>query len=535
MTASDLVDSWFPADLSTPQEWEARYPERGLPPGAETTRFAPSPTGSMHLGGLYVAMLAQQAARASAGVYLVRIEDTDTKREVAGAAEEFDRVLGYFGLRPDEGDPDGGWGPYRQSQREQVYLSFARDLARRGLAYPCFCGPETLAADAAEQQSTRSPRGYYGKWARCRALGPEQVQRRIAAGEPFSLRFRCPVGLPGRVGFTDRIRGRLSMLDNGNDAVLLKSTASGGRLPTYHFAHVVDDHLMRVTLVIRGDEWISSLPLHRQLHTALGFQAPQYAHIAPLMKVEGPSRRKLSKRKDPESAASFYLAAGYPAAAVQHYLRGLADNRLIDLPTAVALREEIRLERTGLAGPMVEVTRLRAVSRDHIASLAPEEALAGLDGWAAGHDPGLHRLLAAQPALALRAMEMAHRGTGRPRKDLACWQEFRDQYGFLFAELHTLVTDPADRRFGGPDPRVVAGLVDGYRQAGPAEEWYGWLRALADSCRTPVREVANVLRVCLVGRTRSPDLFQIVQALGEDEVLRRLRPLREATRALRAA
>ena len=510
MTAHELVDSWFPSGLLTPQEWEAAYPERGLPPDAETTRFAPSPTGAMHLGGLYVAMLARQLARASGGAYLVRIEDTDTRREVAGAADDFSRVLDRFGLLPDEGDPDGAWGPYRQSRREPVYQSFARDLAQRGLAYPCFCGPETLAADAEEQQRTRSPRGYYGKWAVCRALGPEQVRQRMAAGAPFSLRFRCPAGIPGRTSFTDRVRGTLTMLDNGNDAVLLRSAAPGGALPTYHFAHVVDDHLMRVTLVIRGDEWVSSLPLHRQLHTALGFRPPQYAHIAPLMKIEGAGRRKLSKRKDPEAAASFYLAAGFPAAALEHYLRGLANTRLADLPTARALDEEIRLDRTGLAGPVVEIGKLRSVSRDYIAGLAPDEALRTLDAWATEHDPQLRELLGAHGALALGALEMAHRGTGRPRKDLACWQEFRAQYGFVFPELHTVVTDHTDERFLGLAPDLVTtlvdGLVDGYRHPGPAEAWFARLRTASGSGsgsgRTMLRDVANVVRVCLVAPAR---------------------------------
>jgi glutamyl-tRNA synthetase len=546
MQDRDIVDSWFPADLLPPAHWEQHYAPREVPRQARVTRFAPSPTGSLHLGGLYVATLARDLAHRSGGVYLVRIEDTDQEREVPGAAEEFSRLFGYFGLAPDEGEQGGPYGPYRQSERAAVYLSYVRELVRDGRAYPCFCTPEELERHGTEQRRTRSPLGYYGRWARCRSLSVREADARIAAGEPYTVRLRCPVGLPGRVRFQDLVRGALTMLDNGNDVVLLKSPdAAGLRLPTYHLAHVVDDHLMRVTTVVRGDEWISSLPLHHQLHRELGFRPPEYAHIAPLTKLDGGSRRKLSKRKDPESAAGFYVAAGYPATAVAHYLRGLANSRLADLPAPEALAAELRLAEMGTAGPMVDLARLRSLSRDHIAALAPGEALAQLEAWAAAHDRELHGALAAHPDLALAAFEMMRRGTGTPRKDLACWSEFRAAYGFCFPELHELVDSPDDARLGClPEPVVVglaADMVARYRHDGPPESWFSVVREIAErhgfapdvhayqaapgAYQGSVREVANVLRVCLTGSRRSPDLFQVAQCLGEREVLRRLRPL----------
>ncbi|MEU3064547.1 glutamate--tRNA ligase family protein [Streptomyces subrutilus] len=544
----DTIDSWFPARLPELRHWETLFAPRTLPPGAEVTRFAPSPTGSLHLGGLYVAALARESAAVTGGVYLLRIEDTDKRREVAGAEAEFGRVFDYFGLAPDEGGTTGAHGPYRQSERAEIYLSHARDLVRRELAYPCFCSAEDLARGAREQQASRSPIGYYGKWAPCRGLSVARADARIAAGEPYTVRLRRPAGMPGRVRFRDRIRGSLTMLDNGNDVVLLKSAEAGVRLPTYHFAHVVDDHLMGVTLVIRGEEWISSLPLHRQLHEALGFRAPQYAHIAALMKVDGGSRRKLSKRKDPESAASFYVAAGYPARAVLHYLRGLANSRLAELPADEALATPVRLAESGLSGPLVDLARLRSLSRDHIASLPPREALDALRTWAGGHDPELAEVLARHGELAVRVFEIARRGTGTPRKDLACWSEFREAYGFFFPELHTPVRSPEDPRFGGLPAgavaRVAAELAAGAGLPGGAAGEVPWLdrlrelagrlgyapdvrtyRAEPERYRGSVRDVANVLRVCVTGRTRSPDLFQVTGALGEAEVLRRLAPL----------
>ncbi|MEU6541303.1 glutamate--tRNA ligase family protein [Streptomyces sp. NPDC047000] len=545
----EIVDSWFPADLLPPAHWERHYPPRGLPPQGLVTRFAPSPTGAVHLGGLYVATLARDLAHRSGGVYLVRVEDTDKEREVAGAAEEFARVFRYFGLEPDEGGPGDPWGPYRQSEREAVYLSYVRELAREQRAYPCFCSAERLEDNAREQRRSRSPLGYYGKWARCRSLSARDAGRRIAAGEPYTVRLRCPVGLPGRVRFRDLVRGPLTMLDNGNDTVLLKSADTDGRrLPTYHLAHVVDDHLMRVNLVVRGEEWISSLPLHRQVHRALGFRPPEYAHIAPLMKLDGAGRRKLSKRRDPESAAWFYAAAGYPAAAVGHYLRGLANSRLAGLPTAGALAEPLRLAEMGTAGPMVDLARLRSLSREYIASLTPEEALRQLAAWASRHDSGLHAGLRDRPDTALAAFEMARRGTGTPRKDLACWSEFRAAYGFFFPGLHVVADRPDDPRFGGLPGPVVAVLASelaaDYRHEGPPDDWFAVVRAVAGrhgfapdartfrtapgAYRGSVRDVADVLRVCLTGSRRSPDLFQVAQVLGRREVLRRLTVLAPA-------
>ncbi|MGK4580699.1 glutamate--tRNA ligase [Kitasatospora sp. HPMI-4] len=545
MPARDLVNSWFPADLPSPQDWEDRYPKRDLPQGAEVTRFAPSPTGSMHLGGVYVATLAQDLARRTGGRYLVRIEDTDQSREVAGAAADFERIFQYFSLMPDEDEQGGAYGPYRQSDREAIYLSYVRELLRDSLAYPCFCGPEELAAAAEEQQKSRSQLGYYGRWAVCRNLDPAEADRRVRAGESYVVRFRCPRPFPGRVRFADRVRGSVTMLDNGNDAVILKSEANGRRLPTYHFAHVVDDHLMRVTLVVRGDEWLSSLPLHRQLHEALGFRPPVYAHISPLMKVDGPSRRKLSKRKDPESSAAYFLAAGYPAQALQHYLRGLANSRLFDLPTEKALAEPVQLSEIGLAGPMVDEAKLRSISREYISTLTPREVSAGVTAWAAEHDQACHRVLAEHPEAALEAARIAQFGTGRARKDLARWPDFGRLYGFLLPGGHLPVAGPGDPAFGGLAPELVRELARDftaeYRHDGDAEEWFGRIRALAERksfaptaaallkepqvYRGSVRDVANVVRVALSGRAQSPDLYQITRALGPAEVVARFAPL----------
>ncbi|MBD0707737.1 MULTISPECIES: glutamate--tRNA ligase [unclassified Streptomyces] len=539
-----VINAMFPPDLPEPADWERRFRPRALPEGAEVTRFAPSPTGHLHIGGLYTAAVSRALARQSGGVHVLRVEDTDRSRRVAGAAEDFSRLLDAFGLAPDEGGVagDGDWGPYLQSERRDVYLGHLRELLRRDRAYPCFCDRDRLARSAEEQRAGRSPLGYYGRWAPCRTLDPAEAARRIGAGEPYVLRFRCPYEFPGRVRFADRIRSSVTMQDNGNDIVLLKSSQDELPLPTYHFAHVVDDHLMRVSLVVRGEEWLSSTPVHLQLHTALGFEPPAYAHLAPLMKAEGPSRRKLSKRKDPEASVDYYLTAGYPPAAVQHYLRGLANIRLMDVPTAEALAAPVRLDGMRPSGPLLDLPKLHSLSREFIASLPPDELYAQLLAWARDHDPELASVLARHRATALAAVA-AGRPEGAPaRKDLDRWSRFRDRYGFFFAELSGPPPAPGDDRYGELSPDLVRAVAAGFARdtegVVTAGEWYGRLRALAvrhgyapdtaswrrepERWAGPPRTIANVIRVALTGATRSPDLFAVAHALGRDEVVRRL-------------
>ncbi|MDT7670467.1 MAG: glutamyl-tRNA synthetase, partial [Pseudonocardiales bacterium] len=362
-----LIDGLFPADLPDPDHWEQLYPARELPEGARVTRFAPSPTGFVHIGGVYTATIAKDVAHHSGGVYFVRIEDTDQSREVEGVAAQFGRAFEYFGIASDE-PTDAPWGPYLQSKRELIYLSYVRELMRQGLAYPCFCTREELAEMTKRQQATKIPTGYYGSWARWRDADPDEVAAKLAAGDDYVVRFRSP-GTEGRVSFVDAIRGRLEHEANRNDVVILKSVTQSPRLPTYHLAHAVDEHLMRVNLVVRGEEWISSVPLHLQLFAALGFEPPTYAHVAPLMKQESGSRRKLSKRKDPEASVDFYVDAGYPAPAVLYYLRGLANGRLAELPLEQALTTAISLDECGVAGPLVDMVKLADISGDHIATL----------------------------------------------------------------------------------------------------------------------------------------------------------------------
>jgi len=548
MLSQDLIDSLFPAGLPEPEHWEARYPERDLPAGAEATRFAPSPTGFLHIGSVFTATLDVDIARHSGGVYLVRIEDTDQARFEESAASNFAAGFAHFGIVPDEDDETGAYGPYEQSARGQIYLTYVRDLMRQGKAYPCFATKEELAAIADKQKATGALPGYYGEWAIWRDAPAEQVAQRLAAGDPYVVRFRSP-GIGGhRVSFTDEIRGEIAADDNRNDVVILKSSDSELRLPTYHFAHAVDDHLMRISLVIRGEEWLSSVPLHNQLFDALGFPRVRYAHVAPLMKQDGGSRRKLSKRKDPEMNVAYYMELGFPTEAVLYYLRGLANGRLAEMPLREALAAPIRLAECGTAGPLLDMVKLDDVSADFVATLPGTEITDRIIPWADSYDPGLAEVLRAERELALRALAVERENHPNPRKDLRKWADFRPVYGFFFPEIFELVTDPADPRFGGLEAGLVramaSGFADGYQPpvpGAPAGEWFTQVRDLAvrlgfaptrrdykekpDAYPGSIAEASAVIRVLITGSRQSPDLAEVVAALGTDEVLRRVRAL----------
>jgi len=546
MLSQQLIDSLFPPDLPGSGHWQRRYPPRDLPTAAEVTRFAPSPTGYLHIGGVYAATIDVAVARQTGGTYLVRLEDTDQARITEGAAEQFAEAFAYFSIAPDEDDRAGRYGPYSQSGRAEIYLTYVRELLRQGRAYPCFATRQDLEEIAARQRAAGALPGYYGKWAIWRDAAPEQVTERLAAGDPYVVRFRSPGVAGARVSFTDAIRGELTQDDNRNDVVILKSSDTEPRLPTYHFAHAVDDHLMRISLVIRGEEWISSVPLHHQLFDALGFGRVRYAHIALLMKQDGASRRKLSKRRDPEASVSFYIEQGFPAPAVQYYLRGLANGRLAEMPLAEALAAPIRLSEMGTAGPLVDLVKLDDICADYIATLPGHRILAEVITWARRYDPELAAVLESEQDLALRALAIEREGVANPRKDLRKWADFRTVYGYFFRELFPLVTDPADARFGGLDPDLVRAVAqafaDGYQPPREGLNWFGQIRQLAadlgfapsqkiykqDPAAYPGSIVAasQVIRVLVTGSKDSPGLEAVAAALGTDEVLRRVRALR---------
>ena len=539
MLPPELLDRLLPGTEPI-EHWEQVFPARDLPAGAEVTRFAPSPTGWIHIGGVYTATVAKELAERSGGRYLVRIEDTDQARVVEGSDEHFARAFAHFDIGPTE-PADAPWGPYRQSARAEIYRSHVRHLLDRGLAYPDFATKEELAEITERQQAAKVDLGYWGEWATWRDASADAVAGALDEGRPFVVRFRAP-DEPGRVAFDDEIRGRIEADDNRNDTVLLKSSDEPLPLPTYHLAHVVDDHLMRITLVLRGDEWIPSVPLHLQLFEAFGWDPVRYAHLAPLMKGEGSSRRKLSKRKDPEASVDFWIAEGYPVGAVRHYLRGLANSRLADLPFDEAAAEPLRLSEFGASGPLVDIPKLDDISADYVAQLPATEIADALLDWAHEHDPELATVLLAHLDRLPAIIDVDRVDTDRIRKDIVRWSVFRERYGFFFPELFEVVDDPADERFLGVPPRVVAAFaadfVEGYDPDTASPTWFDQVRALAerhgfaldrkahkadpDAFHGTMREASNIVRVTLTGSGQSPSLDQICGVLGADEVRRRV-------------
>lgn len=542
MLTAEFINTLFDAELPEPSHWQSSYPPRDLPPGAIVTRFAPSPTGFLHTGGVYTANLGKNLARHSGGLYFIRIEDTDQAREVPGSREQFARGFKYFDIESDENDSNSKWGPYEQSKRERIYHTYARELLRRDHAYLCFCTREELALMTEEQNAAKLQTGYYGSWARCRNLSQAEVMNRLEASKPYAVRFRSPGNSAGRIEFVDLIRGRIEHQDNVNDIVLLKSSDKLPRLPTYHFAHVVDDTLMRVNVVLRGEEWISSVPVHLQLFNALGFEPIPYAHIAPLMKFDGASRRKLSKRKDNEADVAFYIASGYPAGAVLHYLRGLANSRFAEMTFAESASAALSLSDCGVAGPIFDLVKLESISRELIAQLPIEEALEGLITWARQNDAELATVLTGNLPQVHRIFAN-ERNPAVQRKDLAKWNEFRARYGLYFQELFPAVSDASDPRFApvGSDMviKLAKGFADSYRHEDNKEAWFEQIRKLAsdhgfaptagqykkspESFAGSIGHVSNAIRIAITGLTTSPDLFLVAQNLGGEEVLRRVR------------
>jgi glutamyl-tRNA synthetase len=543
MLSRETIDGLFAADLEEPAHWETRYPPRALPAEARVTRFAPSPTGSVHIGGVSTAMIARDVAHSSGGVYFVRVEDTDKTREVADSDVQFARAFAYFDVASDESDPDGEYGPYTQSLRERIYHSYVRELLRENKAYLCFATSEQLAELTQAQQAAGAQPGYYGRWAPWRTASDDEVHAQLEAGVPFVVRFRAPEFTGKRVGFTDLIRGRIEQDDNRNDFVLLKRSNVAPWLPTYHLAHVVDDHLMRVAPVIRGEEWLSSVPIHLQLAGALGFEPLEYAHLAPLLKQEGKSKRKLSKRKDPEAGVDFYIEQGYPRDAVLAYLRGLANGKLAELPIAEALTTPIRLDEAGVTGALVDTAKLDNIARDVVGDLTAEQVADAVQAWADQYDPKFAEVLSSDPGYAVRVFDVERSGSDNVRKDLGHWSEARDLYGFFFPDFFEPVADPADERFTKIDAdavrAVAADFVASYAETDDRDAWFdanvrqlavraGYapgpaeLKAEPEKYKGPLRIVANVVRVAITGSGRSPDLYEVATTLGADEVRRRV-------------
>lgn len=537
-----LANLLLPNIDKTPEYYENLYPARNLPEGARVVRVAPSPTGYLHLGTLFAALVNRITATSSGGVFFTRIEDTDKKREIEGGIENIIDGLNRFGITIDEGffsgtNQRGDYGPYQQSLRAEIYQTYVKDLIIKGYAYPCFCTAEELEAVREIQESQKIRTGYHGKWAKHRDITFEEAKALIDEGKPFVIRLKSPGNEENKVIFEDGIKGKIEMPENDEDFVLLKSDG----IPTYHFAHAIDDHLMHTTHVMRGDEWISSVPKHIQLFKLLGFKLPKFAHISPIMKLDNGAKRKISKRKDPEAAVHFFAEQGYPSENVIEYLMTIAASDFEDWrrcnPTASYKDFKFNLKKMSVSGALFDEVKLLDVSKNRICLLSSEQVYDYVTAWAQEFDKEFYEILVKNPEYT-KAVFAIDRDVPKPRKDIAKWNEVKDYFSFMFNELYLPCFDLPENIQKEDALAFLESYKAVYNAADDKQEWFNKIKAIAptlgfaaetkeykanpDAYKGSAGDLSTVLRLAITGRRNTPDLCSIMQVLGQDEVIKRI-------------
>ena len=545
MNYKDLADMIFPEakDISY---YEEKYPRRNLKEGAIVTRFAPSPTGFVHIGGLYQSLIAKKLANQTEGVFFLRIEDTDQKREVENGVENIINSLKDFGLEPDEGmisetEEKGKYGPYKQSERKEIYQTYAKYMIEQGKAYPCFCTPEEGEELRKKQEAAKVRPGYYGVWAKCRHLTIEEMAEKIKSGESYIIRFKSPGREDRKIKHKDVIKGNVEFPENDQDIVIIKADG----LPTYHFAHAVDDHLMGTNLVIRGDEWLSSVPLHLQLFYELGFKTPKYAHIAPIMKNDNGNKRKLSKRKDEEAAVSYYEEQGIPEEAVKEYLLNIANSTFENWRRANPDKDisefQLQINKMSVSGALFDMVKLLDVGKTVISKFTAEKVYEEALKWAKRHDEELEKLLENKEySLKVFGIE---RGNKKPRKDIAKWSDVKDNIEYMYDELfYSKKQDYPYQTINDKNEieKILNLYIEKYYDENDDKQvWFdkikelsgelGYAKEVKEFKENPgkytahVGDVSTVLRVALTSRTNTPDMYEIMKILGNKRIEERFR------------
>ena len=577
MEYEKLAELLFPHIDKTPEEIEAMYPPRELPEGAKVTRLGPSPTGFIHLGNLYGAFVDERLAHQSGGTFYLRIEDTDDKRYVEGAVETITSALKFFDINFDEGaEMEGGaYGPYYQSQRGEIYQTFVKDLVKRGQAYPCFLTEEELSEIRAEQEAAKVTTGIYSEYARCRDLTYEEIEANIAAGKPYVIRIKskgnqvdpahcchesgaaCTTRSGAKcvnhdgtmyIHVNDAIRGEVAMPANDQDVIILKATG----IPTYHFAHVVDDHLMRTTHVVRGEEWLMSLPIHVELFDKCGFPLPTYCHTAVLMKIdeETGGKRKLSKRKDPELSLDYYRNEGYHPQAVKEYLLTILNSNFEEWrmanPDASIDEFEFTTEKMSSGGALFDLDKLNDVSKDVLLKIPAAELAEFMAGWAAEFRPELAPLFDGSadasygPEYLAKILDLGRDGK-KPRKDLIYAKQIFEFIRYFYDD-YFVIEEPVPEEVSDEDAReILQRYLDSYDHSDDQSQWFDKIRAIAvdlgyaakpkdfkkhpEDYKGHVGHVSTVIRLAVMGRTQSPDVWEIQQILGEERTRARIEAL----------
>lgn len=541
MDYKDLAEVIYP-NAKPIEYYEEKYGPRDLPQGAEVTRFAPSPTGFVHIGGLYQCIINGAIAKQSNGVFYLRIEDTDQKRKIENGVAQIIEALAKFDFIPDEGmisenEEKGNYGPYKQSARREIYHSYAKYLIAQGKAYPCFATPEEIEEIRKRQEAAGLRTGFYGVWAKYRNLPVDEAIERIKNGESFVIRLRSNGREDRKIKVKDGVRGQIEFPENDQDAVLIKADG----LPVYHFAHVVDDHLMKTTTVVRGEEWISSTPLHIELFNAFGFKVPKYAQVPSILKEEDGKKRKISKRKDPEAAVDYYHKEGIPSDAVNEYLMNIINSGFEGWrranPDKKMSEFKLELSKMGVSGAVFDMVKLLDVSKNIIAKYSAKEVYNFANAWAKQYDDKLAKLLEDEE-YSLKVFGIERENSKKPRKDLSKWSEVKNNIIYMFERPEFYDFD----KISGEDAKkVITEYLKVYNYDDDKQTWFdkikdvaeklGYAREVKEYKQNPenwpghVGDVSTVIRVALTGRRNTPDMYEIMQVLGNEEIQERLKKL----------
>lgn len=542
MDYEKLANLLFPNINKEPNYFEEKYPTRILKENCNVTRIGPSPTGFVHLGNLYNAIIGERLAHQSNGIFYLRIEDTDSKREVPGAVETVINAMNYFGIHFDEGatiDGDSGvYAPYRQRQRKEIYQTFAKQLVKKGLAYPCFCTEEELKKMRKEQEEIKANFGYYGKWAKYRDVDLQTIEAKINEGIPYVLRFKSSGDENKFFTLVDGIRGNLRLQENYQDFVLLKSDG----IPTYHFAHVIDDHLMRTTHVIRGEEWLSTLPIHVQLFDTFNWEKPIYCHTPQLMKMDGESKRKLSKRKDPELGLEYYKSEGYLPKTIWIYLLTILNSNFEEWYHENKDKDyknfKFTLDKMSNSGTLFDLLKFQDISKDIIAEMPAEEVYEHISNWSKEYNKEFFNIFTEDKEYTINVLSIG-RNCDKPRKDIYNWKQSCEFLSFYYDSLFTIHDEfPENANDSKIVKEILTRYLNTYNHNDSQNDWFEKIKVITDDLgyavqpkkykknpeqyRGSIVDVSNVIRVAMTGRLNSPDIYEISQAMGELRVKNRI-------------
>lgn len=549
MDYNKLAELLFPQITKSPKEYEEIFPERNLPEGAKVTRLGPSPTGFIHLGNLYGAFVDERLAHQSNGTFYLRIEDTDDKRYVEGAVEVIINSLKFFDINFDEGATIdghiGNYGPYYQSQRGEIYQCFVKQLVQKGQAYPCFLTSEELEEIHAKQEANKENYGIYGKWAVNRNLSFEEIEENIKAGKSYVIRLKSDGNheIPSEeiktISVEDGIRGTLTMPENNQDVVILKANG----IPTYHFAHAVDDHFMRTTHVVRGAEWLPSLPIHVELFEKLGFEMPIFCHTAQLMKLdEEGNKRKLSKRKDPELSLDYYRNEGYHPAAVREYLLTILNSNFeewrIANPDAPIDEFDFTVEKMSNSGALFDLNKLNDICKDVLVKISASDLCQFMKDWSKQFRPEILPLFEGHEEYIEKILDLGRDGK-KPRKDLIYAKQIFEFISYFFDDYFK-IEDANPENVSEEDAKtILTAYLESYDHSDDQSMWFDKIRNIAtelgyaakpkDYKKNPeqykghVGDVSTIIRIAVMGRSQSPDIWEIQQILGEERTKNRIK------------